>query len=156
MWQPSIHWWEFIARGLLIYVFLLVLLRLTGKRQIGQLSAFDLVLLLVLSNSVQNAMNGGDSSITGGLISALTLVAANALNGALTDRSKTAERIIEGRPELLIHNGHLYLEVLERARLTQHELHAAMRAAGCTSVSEVHYAILENTGRISILPKKSE
>ena len=72
MWNTSIVWWEFVLRGIIIYVFLIVLLRLTGKRQVGQLSPFDLVLLLVLSNAVQNAMNGGDNSVIGGMISAVT------------------------------------------------------------------------------------
>jgi uncharacterized membrane protein YcaP (DUF421 family) len=65
MWNMSIPWWEFILRGLIIYVFLIILLRVTGKRQIGQMSPFDLVLLLVLSNAVQNSMNGGDNSVIG-------------------------------------------------------------------------------------------
>jgi uncharacterized membrane protein YcaP (DUF421 family) len=66
MWQSALPWWEFILRGVVVYAFLIIILRLTGKRQIGQLAPFDLVLLLVLSNALQNAMNGGDNSITGG------------------------------------------------------------------------------------------
>jgi hypothetical protein len=73
MWNMSLVWWEFVLRGIIIYFFLIVLLRLTGKRQVGQLAPFDLVLLLVLSNAVQNAMNGGDNSVIGGMISAVTL-----------------------------------------------------------------------------------
>jgi len=76
----SLVWWEFVLRGIIIYVFLILLLRLTGKRQVGQLAPFDLVLLLVLSNAVQNAMNGGDNSVIGGMISAGTLVAVNSPN----------------------------------------------------------------------------
>src|SRR6195256_5054503 len=83
MWTLAIPWWELVARAVLVYVFLLVLLRLTGKRQVGQLAPFDLVLLLILSNAVQNAMNGGDNSITGGVISATTLIAANGLVGII-------------------------------------------------------------------------
>src|SRR5712664_4123575 len=112
MWHASLPWWEFIIRGLIIYAFLLVTLRLTGKRQVGQLAPFDLVLLLVLSNAVQNAMNGGDNSITGGLISASTLIVLNGLVGRATTKSKTLEKLIEGRPEVLIHNGKLYLDVM--------------------------------------------
>ena len=73
MLNMSIAWWEFVLRGIIIYIFLILILRLTGKRQIGQMSPFDLVLLLVLSNAVQNSMNGGDNSIIGGMISAATL-----------------------------------------------------------------------------------
>src|ERR1700759_308115 len=107
MFNMSIPWWEFLVRGAVVYGFLLVLLRITGKRQVGQLAPFDLVLLLVLSNAVQNAMNGGDNTITGGMISAFTLLNLNYIVGFLTYCSKTLEGIIEGRPIVLIHNGHV-------------------------------------------------
>lgn len=154
MWQLSMPWWECVARALIIYVFLMGLLRLTGKRQVGQLAPFDLVLLLVLSNAVQNAMNGGDNSVLAGIVSATTLVLANYLVGLATFRHKTLEALVEGRPEVLIHNGNLYEAVLRREKLTHHELNAALRAAGCTDVEEVHYAVLENNGHISVILKK--
>jgi len=110
MWRLALPWWEFILRGVVVYAFLVLLLRVTGKRQVGQLAPFDLVLLLVLSNAVQNSMNGGDNSVTGGLISATTLIVLNGIVGRLTYKSKSLERIIEGRPEILIHNGKLYAE----------------------------------------------
>src|SRR3954469_20008412 len=104
MWTISLpHWWEFVARAVIVYLFLLIILRLTGKRQVGQLAPFDLVLLLVLSNAVQNAMNGGDNSVTGGIIAASTLIVVNGVVGRITYRSKTMERLIEGRPEIIIH-----------------------------------------------------
>lgn len=149
----AIPWWELIVRSALVYLFLLVILRITGKRQVGQLAPFDLVLLLVLSNAVQNSMNGGDNSLIGGLLSAATLIALNYLVGFATFRSKRLESLIEGRPELLIHNGKLYEEVLTRTQLTRHELNAALRRAGCGCVEEVHSAILENNGAISVVPK---
>jgi uncharacterized membrane protein YcaP (DUF421 family) len=154
MWQSAIPWWEFVLRGLIVYTFLIVMLRLTGKRQVGQLAPFDLVLLLVLSNSVQNAMNGGDNSVTGGVISATTLIVLNGIVSRLTFQSKRLESLIEGRPEILIHNGRLFAEVLGREKLTHHELNAALRAAGCASVEEVHYAVLENTGQITVHARK--
>jgi uncharacterized membrane protein YcaP (DUF421 family) len=154
MWRVALPWWEFICRGLIVYVFLVVILRLTGKRQVGQLAPFDLVLLLVLSNAVQNAMNGGDNSITGGIISATTLIVANGIVSRLTYQSKTMERVIEGRPEILIHNGKIALDIMKRQQLTHHELNAALRSAGISCVEEVHYAILENTGEITVHPKK--
>jgi uncharacterized membrane protein YcaP (DUF421 family) len=154
MWRAALPWWEFICRGLIVYVFLVVILRLTGKRQVGQLAPFDLVLLLVLSNAVQNAMNGGDNSITGGVISATTLIVANGIVSRLTYQSKTMERMIEGRPEILIHNGKIALDIMKREQLTHHELNAALRSAGISCVEEVHYGILENTGEITVHPKK--
>ena len=153
MWQMSIPWWEFVARAVIVFVFLMVLLRITGRRQVGQLAPFDLVLLLVLSNALQNAMNGGDNSVIGGVISAVTLVAINWLVGYVAFRSKRLARAIEGRPEVLVHNGHVYRDVMARERLTQSELDAALRQAGCASVADVHYAMLENNGQISVRMK---
>ncbi len=153
MWDMSIPWWEFIARAIIVYIFLVALLRITGKRQVGQLAPFDLVLLLVLSNAVQNSMTGGDNSVTGGLICALTLITANWLIGYATYNNKRLEVLIEGRPQVLIHDGHLYRDVMKREKLTQHELDAALRAAGCATILEVHFAVIENNGQISVRRK---
>src|SRR6185369_12191212 len=117
----SVPWWELVVRALAVYLFLLLILRLTGKRQVGQLAPFDLVLLLVLSNAVQNSMNGGDNSLVGGLISASVLIGFNHVIGLATFRSKRLEAIIEGRPQILVHNGQLFEEVMSRAKLTHHE-----------------------------------
>lgn len=104
MFHIAVAWWELVVRAAVVYVFLLVLLRLTGKRQVGQLAPFDLVLLLVLSNAVQNSMNAGDNSLIGGLVSAATLVLLNYLVAFATWRNKKLETLIEGKPEILIHN----------------------------------------------------
>jgi len=150
MWQITVPWWEFVLRALIVYVFLMVLLRITGRRQVGQLSPFDLVLLLVLSNALQNAMNAGDNSITGGIILSLTLVGANWIVGWVAWRSKGFSRVIEGRPEVLIHNGVVYRDIMERERLTQSELDAALRRSGAACIDDVHFAVLENNGQISV------
>ena len=156
MWNMSVTWWEAHGRGAVVYWFLLILLRLTGKRQVGQRAPFDLVLLLVLSNAVQNSMNAGDNSLAGGLISAATLVGVNFLVGLATYKSKKLEALIEGRPQVLIHNGKLFEDVMGRAHLTHHELQAALRKAGCASVEELRSAILENSGTISVVPLKND
>lgn len=145
--------WELIVRSTIVYAFLLVLLRLTGKRQIGQLAPFDLVLLLVLSNAVQNSMNAGDNSLVGGLISAATLVALNYGVSYATFRSKKLEALVEGRPQVIIHNGRVFEEVMRSAKLTHHELSAALRRSGCTCAEEVQIAVLENNGSISIVAR---
>src|SRR5436305_7765717 len=108
MWNLAIPVWELVVRSAVVYGFLIALLRLTGKRQIGQLAPFDLVLLLVLSNAVQNSMNGGDNSLVGGLVSAVTLVALNYGIGYATFKSKRLEALIEGRPQVIIHNGPVF------------------------------------------------
>jgi uncharacterized membrane protein YcaP (DUF421 family) len=154
MWSIALpHWWEFVLRAVIVYGFLLVLLRLTGKRQVGQLAPFDLVLLLVLSNAVQNAMNGGDNSVIGGMLSAATLVAINWGIGYLTYKSKRLEALIEGRPVILIHNGHIDHKAMNAVKLTIHELNSALRSQGCTGPEEVQFAILENNGQITVVQR---
>jgi len=153
MWTLSLPWWEFVLRGIVVYFFLILLLRLTGKRQIGQMAPFDLVLLLVLSNAVQNAMNGGDNSIIGGAISAVSLVGTNWIVGLLTYKNKRLEALVEGRPEVLIHNGKLFEEALRQTKITHHELMTALREAGCATVEDVRGALLETDGSISVIPK---
>ncbi len=96
MLNMAVPWWELVFRGVVVYLFLLALLRITGKRQVGQLAPFDLVLLLVLANAVQNSMNAGDNSLIGGLITAATLIGLNFLVSLVTHRNKTLEAIIEG------------------------------------------------------------
>ena len=150
MWNLSLPWWEFIVRGVIVYVFLLIILRVTGKRQTGQLAPFDLVLLLVLSNAVQNSMNGGDNTVLGGLISATTLIAIHYAVAFLTFKSKKLEEWIEGTPRVLIHNGVLNEKVMRSELLTRHELAAALRAAGCGEIEHVRVATMENNGQITI------
>lgn len=156
MWKLAQPWWEFVLRALAVYVFLLVALRLTGKRQVGQLAPFDLVLLLVLSNAVQNSMNAGDNTVTAGIVLVLTLLAINGFVGWLTWRSKRMENILEGKPQILVHNGVVDETMLKGQRITRHELMSAIRAVGLTEFNQVRVAILENTGRINVIAKSSE
>ena len=156
MWSNTVPWWELILRGIIIYAVVLGMLRITGKRQVGQLSPFDLVLLLLLSNSVQNAMNGGDNSVHGGIISAATLVALNYIVGFATFRSKKFEALIEGRPQILIHNGKVDETIMRSAQMTHHELESALRRAGCICAAEVKLAVLENNGEISVVQKMAD
>jgi len=153
MWNLSIHWWELIARGIIVYFFLILLLRVTGKRQIGQMSPFDLVLLLVLSNAVQNSMNGGDNSVTAGLILALTLVLSNWAVGKFSSSSKYMEKLIAGEPLILFHNGKISEGTLKVAQVTRQELLAAVHKAGYADLDSIRAAILENDGTISVIPK---
>jgi uncharacterized membrane protein YcaP (DUF421 family) len=154
MWFPGrLVLEQIVVRSAVVYLFLLVVLRLMGKRQIGQLAPFDLVLILVLSNAVQNAMNGGDNSVLGGLVSASTLFVLNSGVAIATARSKKLESLIEGHPVVLIHNGKLYDSMLKRANITRHELNSALRQAGCGCLDDVQYAVLENSGAISVVPR---
>jgi len=155
MWNLSLVWWEFILRGIIVYFFVLVLLRFTGKRQVGQLAPFDLVLLLILSNAVQNAMNGGDNSITGGIILASVLVVLSVLTAYSTYKSPRMETLLEGRPTLLIHDGKILHHQLEKEFLNARELRIMLRRQGVHNVEEVAEGVLESNGQLSIL-KKSE
>lgn len=153
MWNLSLPWWEFVLRGIIVYIFLLIILRLTGKRQTGQLAPFDLVLLLILSNAVQNSMNGGDNTVLGGIISASTLIALHYIFALLTFKSKKLEIWIEGTPRELIQNGIINEHVMRKELLTRHELASALRAAGCSEIHQVRLATLENNGQINVLLK---
>ncbi len=154
MFELGIPWWEIIVRSAAVYLFLILILRISGKRQIGQLAPFDLVLLLVLANAVQNSMTGGDNSLVGGLISCTTLVGLNYAVGYVTFRNKKLEEVIEGRPQVLIHKGRVLEDVMGECKLTHNELEAALRQGGCAEVSDCHSAILENNGVISVVKKK--
>ena len=147
----AVPWWELVIRGLVVYAFLLVMLRITGKRQVGQLAPFDLVLLLVLSNAVQNAMNAGDNSLIGGLVSATTLIGLNYLVGVITFKNKKLAILIEGKPQILVHNGKVDEHELSRAQMTHHELNSALCKAGYCSIEEIRFALLENNGSLSVI-----
>ena len=151
MFQLAIPWWEFIVRGVVVYAFLLVFLRLTGRRQIGQYDPFDLILLLILSNAVQNSMNGGDTSLIGGLISALTLIGCHVLISRLAWASPRLARWLDGKPSVLIRDGQLDKSTLNDERLTLDDVQAALRAAGCLHTHEVERATIETNGQITVV-----
>jgi uncharacterized membrane protein YcaP (DUF421 family) len=150
MFNLSIPWWEFVVRAVVVYGFLVLLLRLGGKRQMSQLSPFDFALILVVSNALQNSMNGGDNSLVGGLISAAALVVLNLGAAWLVRRNRKMERILDGVPQVLVHNGMLYEAALRRENIARNELDAALRSAGAFDVTEVHLAILETSGQITV------
>jgi len=156
MFNLSVPWWDLVLRSAIVFASLLLLLRLTGKRQVGQLAPNDLVLLLILSNAVQNSMNAGDNSLIGGLISAVTLVLLNYLVNLWVLKSKKAERLVDGRPQILVRSGVLLKDVLSEAGITRAELNGALRQNGCPHLRDVHIAILETNGSISVLKKRAQ
>lgn len=156
MWEMSVPWWEFVLRGVLVYVFLLVFLRLTGKRQTGQYAPFDLVLLLILSNAVQNSMNAGDNSLVGGLISASTLMGCHVVLANLTFRFAWLERLIDGTPRVLVDHGKVHTELMHKELLSTDDLEAALRASGCLHLHEVERATIETNGQITVVLRKRD
>ena len=154
MFDMSIGVGEHILRAVIVYAFLFVLLRLIGKKHIGELSPFDLVVLLILSETVQNAMVADDKSLSGGLISAATLIAIAQAMGFYSWKSKKAARIIEGAPKVLVRHGHCYRDVMAKEQVSSSELMEAMRAADCTNILDVRVALLENDGKIAVIKSK--
>lgn len=150
----AVPWWELVLRSAVVFFALLLLLRITGKRQVGQLAPNDLVLLLILSNAVQNSMNAGDNSLVGGLVSAVTLVALNYVVSVLTVKSRKVERFVDGSPRILVRDGKVFEQVLRDTNITHDELDGALRQNGCSDAREVHLAILETNGSISVLQRK--
>lgn len=140
-----------VLRCTVVYVVLLVALRLTGKRQMGQFTPFDFAVLLIVSNAVQNAMIGPDTSLVGGLIGAGTLLALNYGLSALTARYNIFGREVLGDPTVLVDDGHLVSENLRRERIDPDDVLMAMREHGVENITQVKHGILETDGTISIV-----
>lgn len=150
LWLPHISIAEKIIRPILVYGFLLVALRLGGKRELGQLTGFDLVVLLMLSNAVQNAIIGNDNSVTGGIIGAATLLITNYLVVRLAFRYPRIQRAVEGRPTVLVLDGRIIPENLAKELLSEVELRTVLRRLGFEDLAEIKVARLETSGSISI------
>ncbi|HET7847445.1 MAG TPA: YetF domain-containing protein [Pseudolabrys sp.] len=144
---------EHILRAFVVYIFLFLALRFIGKKHIGELAPFDLVVLLILSETVQNSMIGGDQSLIGGLVSAATLIALAQAFGYLSWRSKRFERFVEGTPKILVRHGQRCRDVMQEQHISISELTEAMRREGCSNIADVRIAILENDGSISVIKR---
>ena len=151
---PDIGIAEKMLRPLFVYAFLVVGLRIAGKRELAQLNPFDLIVLLTLSNTVQNAIIGNDNSVTGGMLGAATLLALNYIVVRLVHRSKKLQRLVEGREDLLIKNGEIRQHHLDRELITQADLRAAALKQGITSLKDVEECVLEPTGTLAFIEKK--
>jgi uncharacterized membrane protein YcaP (DUF421 family) len=142
---------DIAGRTGIVYLLVLVGLRLTGKREVGQMTPFDLTLLLLLSNSVQNAMTGPDNSLLGGATAAVVLLGINYLVGRLSDKSKRFRKAVEGTPTLLVHQGVAIPNHLAKECISIDELHRALREHGVDNIKDVALAVLEVDGSISVL-----
>jgi len=145
---------EKILRPIIVYVFLIVGLRLSGKRELVQLNPFDLVVLLTLSNTVQNAIIGDDNSVTGGIIGATSLLVINYLVVRFLYDHRALDQLIEGRGDVLIEDGKIKMHNLKKELITVAQLEAAARKQGFDSLSDVQQCILEAGGTISFIGKK--
>ena len=151
--QPGIPILEKILRPIIVYVFLIVGLRLAGKRELAQLNPFDLVVLLTISNTVQNAIIGNDNSVAGGLLGASTLLAVNWFVVRWTFHHPKVERLIEGTATVLIDGGQIDQAALAREFVTIDELSSAARRQGYLSLNDVERAVLEAGGSLTFAPK---
>jgi uncharacterized membrane protein YcaP (DUF421 family) len=151
IWIPDIPLLEKLIRSVVVYLFLLVAFRLAGKRQLGQMTAFDVVVLLIISNVVQNAVIGNDNSLGGGLFGATVIFLLNACVAWLTFRFKPIERLVEHTPTVLAKGGRILRENLRRERLSLPEFRAALRREGVVSLRAVRYVILEEDGHLSVI-----
>ncbi len=152
MFDLSLPWWEFIARAAIVYLVLLLMVRFTGKRTVGQFTPFDLIVVMLLSEGVSNSLTGGDESVTGGLVIAATLVALDATIAVVTARSKKIDQAIQGNPVLVGRDGMIYDDVPKRQRVPRSDIERALRSADC-DIEDMRMAILESDGNISILKK---
>jgi uncharacterized membrane protein YcaP (DUF421 family) len=140
-------------RTVVVYVFILVGFRISGKREVGQLAPFDFALILLIANAVQNAMVGPDSSLVGGLAAAAVLLTLNSALGQLAVHNRKIEKLLRGEARVLISRGHVYKTHLEREGLSHEELMQALRENGCGTIEECRLAVLEVDGTISVVQR---
>lgn len=149
MFELTTPWWELIARVSLIYCSLLFLLRLSGKRQLGQLTPMDLLTVLLVSETVSPALTAGDESVAGGVTAAATLVVLSVAVAGASYRSRRFERLVEGSPVVVIRDGIVDRRVMASERITDTELEIALRRQGVEQSSDVRLAVVEPSGEIS-------
>jgi uncharacterized membrane protein YcaP (DUF421 family) len=153
MWTFNISILEVALRTVIVYVVVLIGIRLTGKREVGQMASFELVLILLLANAVQNAMTGPDTSLTGGVVAACTLLIINAIVTRVSSRSRKLRVTIEGTPTVLILKGNVIKKNMEKEHIANEELEQALREHGISTSEDVGIAVLEVDGSISVLRK---
>ena len=149
----SAPWWVFVLRATAIYALVMALVRLSGKRAVGQFTPFDLILLILIGNAVQNGLNGGDDSLTGAAIMAATLMGLNYLLAFATSRSRRAERLVEGEPVVLARDGRLFEHVLRRELVSRNDFDEALRMNSVEDLADEKLALLETNGHISVVAR---
>ena len=154
LFELGMPWWEFVLRATAVYVVVLVMVRLSGKRTVGQFTPFDLLVVVLLGTAVQNSLIGEDTSLLGGLILAATLLSLNWTVGKLSSRSQRFHRMVEGKPVILVHRGHLFRDELARQSMSEEDFAIARRSAGYATVGEIALAVLESSGEITFVRRK--
>jgi len=142
---------EIVLRTAVIYIVVLLGVRLSGKREVGQMTPFDLTLLLLISNSVQNAMTGPDTSLSGGITAACVLLVLNYVIAEASGTNRRFRKLVEGEPSLLVHDGKINMSHMAKEHVSMDELQRALREHGIPTYHEVALAVLEVDGSISCL-----
>ena len=144
---------EVVLRTAIVYLFLVAALRLSGKREVAQMTVLELVVILVISDAVQNSMVGDNTSVYGGLIAVVTLLTLDFLLRTLSRRSKKVRDVIEGEPRLIVRDGRLLRHAINEEGLQVEDVQAAVREHGLSRIEDVRYAVLETNGTISVIPR---
>lgn len=150
MFVLGVPWWELCIRAAIVYFALLILIRLSGKHTLGELSIFDLIVVIVLGSAVRTSLVGNDKSLPGGLIVVAVLLLLDYASTWIASHSARGDRVLEGRPVLLARDGVLFDEVLKRCNVPRSNFVTVMRKHGCTGIEMVEEAILEPSGSITI------
>jgi uncharacterized membrane protein YcaP (DUF421 family) len=153
MFDLAMPWWAFVLRACIVYFILLLLIRASGKRTMGQFTPFDMLLVVLLGNAVQNALLGQDTSVGGGLLLATTLLLLNWVVGLVSARSARMEALVEGVPVLLARDGKVYKDVLRRELISRADFDKAMRESGVEDIEDIRMAVLETNGHITLITR---
>lgn len=151
MWELEVSWFEPVIRGVAIYVIIFFLVRFMGKKQLAKFTPFDLVLLMIISEAIQNGISGDDHSITGSLISVSVIIAINMLFNIILSKFPAVEKLIDGQPVVIILNGKMFKKVLKEQKITEAEVFEALREHEVMNPEDVKCAILEKDGNISVI-----
>ena len=150
MFELELPWWELVVRAIIVYCALLLMVRVTGKRTVGQFTPFDLLVVMLLSESVSNALSGGDDSVPAGLLIAATLIVLNMGFAYATSHSRKIADLIDGTAVLLGRDGKIFYDVVKKCRVAEGDVEEALREADCP-LADMKYAFLEADGRITVL-----
>jgi uncharacterized membrane protein YcaP (DUF421 family) len=155
MWELTVPWWEVVIRSTILSLFTLLVIRLSNRGG-GELTGTDLVLMITLGDLAANAALKSDSSVSAAVISMVSFVSVSAALNFFGSKSKIFDRMLEGSPRILIHNGKINEETCKRERLSKQDVMRAVRNGGCASIASVHIAIVETNGKISVIARQNK
>lgn len=150
MFEFGMPWWQLVVRAVIVYLVLFALIRLSGKHTLGELSIFDLIVVIVLGSAVRTSLIGNDKSLQGGLIVVAVLLLLDWISTWLSSHFAHGDRWLQGRPVLLARDGELFEEVLKRCNIPRSNFVSSMRKHGCRDIRMVGMAILEPNGSITV------